>query len=511
MNAVRSSIAEFQPDAIVHLAAESHVDRSIDKPAQFVATNVVGTQVLLDAGLAYWKELTGARKEAFRFIHVSTDEVYGALGETGAFTETTPYAPRSPYSASKAASDHLAHAWRHTFGLPTIVTNCSNNYGPYQFPEKLIPLMILRGLAGQPMPVYGQGRNVRDWLFVDDHAEALWLALTKGKVGEMYLIGGESERRNIDVVNTIASLLDEMAPQRAPHARFISFVEDRPGHDHRYAIDPSKIKRELGWRPQASFDQGLRADRPLVPRQQRVVGADPQQHLPARAARHGIMTARVLVIGREGQLARELARARWPDGWSVTFAGRPELDLRFPDKAAAAVAASAADLVVNAAAYTNVEQAESEPDVARLVNAAGPGAIAAACAKIGAALVSISTDYVFDGRKAGPYREDDPVNPISAYGRSKAEGEALIRAALPEHVILRTSWLFSPFGTNFVKTMMRLGSERPAASHRGGPARLPDRRRRSRRRRDRGMHRRDIKQNRLRHLPRGQQRRDDMV
>ena len=258
VNAVRSAIAEFQPDAIVHLAAESHVDRSIDKPAQFVATNVVGTQVLLDASLAYWKELSGARRDAFRFIHVSTDEVYGALGDTGAFTEATPYSPRSPYSASKAASDHLANAWRHTFGLPTIVTNCSNNYGPYQFPEKLIPLMILRGLAGQPMPVYGQGRNVRDWLFVDDHAEALWLALTKGKVGEMYLIGGESERRNIDVVNTIAALLDEMAPQRAPHARFISFVNDRPGHDHRYAIDPSKIKRELGWRPQASFDQGLR-------------------------------------------------------------------------------------------------------------------------------------------------------------------------------------------------------------------------------------------------------------
>ena len=463
VEAVRSAITEFQPDAIVHLAAESHVDRSIDKPAQFVATNVVGTQVLLDAGLAYWKELTGARKDAFRFIHVSTDEVYGALGETGAFTETTPYSPRSPYSASKAASDHLAHAWRHTFGLPTIVTNCSNNYGPYQFPEKLIPLMILRGLAGQPMPVYGQGRNVRDWLFVDDHAEALWLALTKGKVGEMYLIGGESERRNIDVVNTIASLLDEMAPQRAPHARFISFVErsarSRPPLRDRSLQDQARARLAAA----GLVRPGPAPDRPLVPRQQRVVGADPQQHLPARAARHGIMTARVLVIGREGQLARELARARWPDGWSVTFAGRPELDLRFPDKAAAAVTASAADLVVNAAAYTNVEQAESEPDIARLVNAAGPGAIAAACAKIGATLVSISTDYVFDGRKAGPYREDDPVNPISAYGRSKAEGEALIRAALPEHVILRTSWLFSPFGTNFVKTMMRLGSERPSA------------------------------------------------
>jgi dTDP-glucose 4,6-dehydratase len=258
VEAVRTAIAEFQPDAIVHLAAESHVDRSIDKPADFVETNVVGTQVLLDAGLAYWKELPAPRKERFRFIHVSTDEVYGALGETGAFTEETPYSPRSPYSASKAASDHLARAWHHTFGLPTVVTNCSNNYGPYQFPEKLVPLMILRGLAGQPMPVYGRGLNVRDWLFVDDHAEALWQVLNNGRIGETYLIGGESERRNIDVVTTIAKLLDEMAPRNAPHARFISYVDDRPGHDHRYAIDPSKIRRELGWRPQTDFEDGLR-------------------------------------------------------------------------------------------------------------------------------------------------------------------------------------------------------------------------------------------------------------
>lgn len=258
VEAVRAAITEFQPDAIVHLAAESHVDRSIDRPAKFVETNVVGTQVLLDAATAYWKDLPIARQAAFRFVHVSTDEVYGALGETGAFTEATPYAPRSPYSASKAAADHLARAWRHTFGLPIIVTNCSNNYGPYQFPEKLIPLMTLRGLAGQSMPVYGKGHNVRDWLHVDDHAEALWLVLTKGKIGETYLIGGESERRNIEVVQAIAGLLDEMAPKGAPHSRFISHVDDRPGHDHRYAIDPSKIKRELGWMPQASFEQGLR-------------------------------------------------------------------------------------------------------------------------------------------------------------------------------------------------------------------------------------------------------------
>ena len=295
--------------------------------------------------------------------------------------KTTPYAPRSPYSASKAASDHLAHAWRHTFGLPTIVTNCSNNYGPYQFPEKLIPLMILRGLAGQPMPVYGQGRNVRDWLFVDDHAEALWLALTKGKVGEMYLIGGESERRNIDVVNTIAGLLDEMAPQRAPHARFISFVErssrPRPPLCDRSLQDQARARLAAAGlvRPGAAPTVRWYLDNkawwePIVSNTYRL------ERLGTAS-----MTSRVLVIGREGQLARELARARWPDGWASTFAGRPELDLRFPDKAAAAVAASAPDLVVNAAAYTNVDQAESEPDVARLVNAAGPGAIAAACAK----------------------------------------------------------------------------------------------------------------------------------
>jgi dTDP-glucose 4,6-dehydratase len=258
VEAVHTALAEYQPDAIVHLAAESHVDRSIDRPAQFVATNVVGTQVLLDVALAYWKELPAPRKATFRFIHVSTDEVYGALGDTGAFIETTPYAPRSPYSASKAASDHLALAWHHTFGFPTIVTNCSNNYGPYQFPEKLIPLMILRGLAGQPMPVYGKGQNVRDWLFVDDHAEALWSVLSKGRIGETYLIGGESERRNIDVVSAIAGLLDQMVPSGAPHARLISFVDDRPGHDYRYAIDPSKIKRELSWRQETPFEEGLR-------------------------------------------------------------------------------------------------------------------------------------------------------------------------------------------------------------------------------------------------------------
>ncbi len=258
-DAVGSIIAGFEPDAIVHLAAESHVDRSIDGPARFVQTNVVGTQTLLDAALQHWKTLSGARRDTFRFLHVSTDEVYGALGADGAFTETTAYSPRSPYSASKAASDHLARAWHHTFGLPAIVSNCSNNYGPYQFPEKLIPLMILRGLSGEPMPVYGKGENVRDWLYVDDHADALRAILNKGRPGETYLVGGECERRNIDVVHAIAALLDEMAPAGAPHARLVSFVEDRPGHDHRYAIDPSKCRGELGWSARTRFDDGLRA------------------------------------------------------------------------------------------------------------------------------------------------------------------------------------------------------------------------------------------------------------
>ena len=257
-HAVRAALREFQPDAVMHLAAESHVDRSIEKPATFVQTNVVGTQILLDAALEYWRELAPDRKAVFRFHHISTDEVFGSLGETSLFDETTRYDPRSPYSASKAASDHLVRAWFHTFGLPIVVTNCSNNYGPYQFPEKLVPLMILRGLEGKPMPVYGDGQNIRDWLFVEDHARALWRALTAGKVGETYAIGGMAERRNLDVVKTIAALLDEFVPAKRPHESQIVFVADRPGHDRRYAIDCTKLRSELDWTPQYSFEQGLR-------------------------------------------------------------------------------------------------------------------------------------------------------------------------------------------------------------------------------------------------------------
>ena len=250
--------AEHRPDAVMHLAAESHVDRSIDGPAAFIDTNVVGTYRLLEAARAHWLALPEPERDAFRFHHVSTDEVYGALGPTGAFVETTPYAPNSPYSASKAASDHLARAWGETYGLPVVVTNCSNNYGPFHFPEKLIPVVILNALAGRPIPVYGRGENVRDWLYVEDHAAALLTVLRHGRVGETYNIGGRAEARNIDIVRTICAILDEMRPGGAPHSRLIAFVADRPGHDFRYAIDAGKIERELGWRPSVTLEEGLR-------------------------------------------------------------------------------------------------------------------------------------------------------------------------------------------------------------------------------------------------------------
>ena len=247
--------ATHQPDAIMHLAAESHVDRSIDGPGAFIDTNVTGTYTLLEAARAYWVEQ--GKPEAFRFHHISTDEVFGSLGDTGQFTETTPYDPRSPYSASKAASDHLVRAWHETYGLPVVITNCSNNYGPYHFPEKLIPVVILKALAGEEIPVYGAGENVRDWLYVEDHADALLTVITKGQVGRSYNIGGENEARNIDIVKTICALLDERRPDGAPHDRLITFVTDRPGHDMRYAIDPSRMRAELNWRPSVTLEEGL--------------------------------------------------------------------------------------------------------------------------------------------------------------------------------------------------------------------------------------------------------------
>ena len=256
---VERLMAEHRPDCVINFAAESHVDRSIDGPAAFVQTNVVGTLTLLEKTRDYWKSLDEAGRAAFRFLHVSTDEVYGSLGDTGKFTEETPYAPNSPYSASKAASDHLVRAFHHTYGLPVLTTNCSNNYGPYQFPEKLIPLVIAKALAGEPLPVYGDGQNVRDWLFVNDHCAAIRRVLEAGRLGETYNVGGDAERQNLVVVKTICKLLDERRPLADGRAResLITFVADRPGHDRRYAIDASKLQGELGWTPTVTFEQGM--------------------------------------------------------------------------------------------------------------------------------------------------------------------------------------------------------------------------------------------------------------
>jgi len=256
-------LTEFEPDAMMHLAAESHVDRSIDGPSAFIQTNVVGTATLLDTATAYWKGLTDEKKGNFRLLHISTDEVYGSLGSTGLFTETTPYDPRSPYSASKAASDHLVMAWHHTYGLPVLITNCSNNYGPFHFPEKLIPLVILNALDGKPLPVYGKGDNVRDWLYVEDHAKALVTVLERGAIGETYNVGGNNERTNLQVVEAICSVLDRLRPERCAERsissfrELITFVQDRPGHDKRYAIDSAKLKTQLGWQPEEDFDTGI--------------------------------------------------------------------------------------------------------------------------------------------------------------------------------------------------------------------------------------------------------------
>lgn len=259
--AIQKIFHDFQPDVVLHLAAESHVDRSIDGPDAFIQTNVVGTFTMLNSALAYWKNLSEDKQKDFRFVNVSTDEVYGSLGPTGLFTETTPYQPNSPYSASKASADHLARAWFHTYGMPVITTNCSNNYGPCQFPEKLIPLTILNALEGKDLPIYGTGENVRDWLYVEDHARALWEVVQNGTVGEVYNIGGNSEKQNIEIVTLICNILDEkfgLQDNGKPRTSLITFVADRPGHDARYAIDASKIKKELGWEPERSFDKGLR-------------------------------------------------------------------------------------------------------------------------------------------------------------------------------------------------------------------------------------------------------------
>ena len=258
--AIKALFKQYEPDYVMHLAAESHVDRSIDGPGEFIQTNIVGTYNLLQIAREYYEQLEGDKKSAFKFHHISTDEVYGSLGDTGLFTETTRYKPNSPYSASKASSDHLVRAWNKTYKLPVVISNCSNNYGPFQFPEKLVPLIIQKAVAGEPLPIYGKGDNIRDWLFVDDHVKALWKIVTEGDDGEVYNVGGHNEKTNIEVVETMCSILDDIKPRSdgKPYAEQITFVADRPGHDRRYAIDAAKIERELGWTPEETFETGIR-------------------------------------------------------------------------------------------------------------------------------------------------------------------------------------------------------------------------------------------------------------
>ncbi len=463
--AIEALFGGFQPDAVLHLAAESHVDRSIDGPGAFVQTNVVGTYTLLHQARLYWEKLPPEKRESFRFVNVSTDEVYGSLGDDGLFTETTAYQPSSPYSASKAAADHLARAWFHTYGMPTINTNCSNNYGPCHFPEKLIPLTILNALEGKKLPVYGTGANVRDWLYVEDHARALWTVLEKGVPGETYNIGGHNEKKNIDVVRLICRHLDKKAPKLpggAARESLITFVTDRPGHDHRYAIDAAKIKAELGWVPQETFETGLEKTvdwylaneawwKPL--REKTYSG----ERLGVNVVPLGKSTRRVLVLGRDGQVGSALRKVAGP-GW--VFMGRTEADLNDEKALETAVQKEPWDAVINAAAYTAVDKAENEPDLARAVNATAPGILARLCAARNIPFIHISTDYVFDGGKDSPYTENDKPNPLSVYGCTKAEGEQAVQDAGGQFLILRTSWVYAPGHQNFVSTMLRLGQER---------------------------------------------------
>ncbi len=464
----------FKPDAVMHLAAESHVDRSITGSADFIQTNIVGTYTLLEATRRYWEGLPESRKREFRFLHVSTDEVYGSLGAEGLFSETTAYSPNSPYAASKASADHLVNAWHHTYGLPVLITNCSNNYGPYHFPEKLIPLVILNALEEKPLPVYGKGNNVRDWLYVDDHARALELVLRRGVPGEKYNIGGRNERTNLEVVEAICDYLDEKIPAATVVRRrdLIAFVADRPGHDQRYAIDATKLEDELGWRAQENFETGLRKTiewylanenwwRPL---RSGIYGGERLGLLADGKVRVKPLGRRadkrpILIVGRHGQVAQALD-ARGFDGVPHVALGRDEFDLTDPGAVERAFAAHNPGLVVNAAAYTAVDKAESERDVAFAVNSDGAAILARLCAEAKIPLIHISTDYVFDGTKNAPYVEDDPTAPLNVYGASKAEGEEAIRGLLREHVILRTSWVCSSTGSNFVKTMLRLAENR---------------------------------------------------
>ncbi|KAG4081123.1 hypothetical protein HA402_010294 [Bradysia odoriphaga] len=437
--------AEHQPRAIINFAAESHVDRSIDGPDDFIQTNIVGTFRLLEVARRYWAESSAEHQAAFRFLHVSTDEVYGSLDKTApAFAEDHRYEPNSPYSASKAASDHLVRAYHHTYGIPVLTTNCSNNYGPYHFPEKLIPLIIYNALSGKDLPIYGDGQQIRDWLYVKDHCSAIRRVLADGRVGATYNVGGWNEMSNIEVVRILCGLLDELRPKPdgQSYAQQITYVKDRPGHDRRYAIDASLLEKELGWKPQETFETGIRKTVQWY-----------LEHPDTGASMN------VLLIGKNGQVGFELQRALAPLGPLVAI-GRQQCDLGDEQAVRALVRAHRPDVVVNAAAYTAVDKAQGDVEHAYAINAGAPAAIAEEVARLGALLVHYSTDYVFDGSNAAPYREVDAPAPQNVYGASKLAGEQKIMASGARYLIFRTSWVVGAHGGNFAKTMLRLAEEK---------------------------------------------------
>ncbi len=463
--AIDAIFSKYSPTAVIHLAAESHVDRSITGAAAFINTNVVGTYQLLEAAHHYYKQLASDRRTEFRFIHVSTDEVYGSLGAEGRFCEETPYQPSSPYSASKAASDHLAHAWFKTYGLPVIVSNCSNNYGPYQFPEKLIPLTILNAIEGKPLPVYGQGSNVRDWLYVDDHAEGLISLLLRGRPGEKYNFGGDCERSNLSVVELICDILDRAVPGVKSKRSLIRFVTDRPGHDLRYAIDASKAHRDLGWTPRKTFEEGIERtihwyldNRAWWELSRVKVYKGERLGLLKRGTRASSAVGPILVTGKGGQLVCCLRDVATQQNTSLLSIGRPDFDLEDSASIDDVVARIAPSAIINAAAYTAVDKAEAEPECTYMINRDAPARLAAAARKMKIPFIHLSTDYIFDGHKTSPYHEGDAPAPLNVYGQSKLAGEVAVMDAYPRAVVIRTSWLYSPYGHNFVRTMLRLSA-----------------------------------------------------
>ncbi len=444
-------IEKHQPRAIVHFAAESHVDRSISGPEAFVQTNIVGTFRLLEAAKNHWHSLQGEEKSAFRFLHVSTDEVYGTLGlDDPAFSETNPHEPNSPYSASKAASDHMVRAYFHTYGLPVLTSNCSNNYGPLQFPEKLIPLVMQRALSGQDIPIYGDGKQIRDWLYVLDHCEAIRTVLASGKMGETYNIGGNSEKTNLEVVNTLCEKLDQISPKTdgSSYKQQITFVADRPGHDRRYAINAEKIRTQLGWQAKQTFEKGI----------EKTINwyLDNSAWLSSILNRTNEKT--ILLLGANGQLGRALKTKLAALGKVISY-DRQQMDLQNHNALRALIQTSKPSYIVNAAAYTAVDKAEQQQDLAKAVNVDAVAVLAEEAKNINAILVHYSTDYVFDGKKPGPYIESDKASPMNVYGATKLAGERAIEASGCKHLIFRTSWVYSENGHNFVKTVLRIADE----------------------------------------------------